>query len=473
MLLPLVATALLGAAATPTPRAAQGAHTVVHAPSLDRLGGVAAFLTRAGALAPLLRPEAWTGDFHPFLPVDPFDAKSLRAAGIDPAGAATTSLLQEGRIACTRLADAAAYQRSAEAQLRVPLERKRTGALTTFTLAGAGPVRVGYVQQGKEACAFASPEDARALLKEATRLVRRAPTADARLARLPGALFLLRNGPRGGVVGLEGDAQGLVLEGASASLPLPAFAAAGTSPYRSMLAAAGPALLEARAAVSRTALPAVVDGLRAQVERACPECPRGALGAVAEAVGPQLTGWMQVRVAEVRSRGSLRTPAARLFAPRQALAAQVKSAAAVRAALAPLARLPGASALPDGHALAVPGGTLLLRLVGNQLVVGNDAAVVDGLVRELDPTTPVTPVAPQAVSGALFQLDPQRVAAGLAQVSLLDVVGSPELAGLFAVGAELGPLLRRSEPALGWVRGGAGGKPHRFGLTWRLTPSPQ
>ena len=41
-------------------------------------------------------------------------------------------------------------------------------------------------------------------------------------------------------------------------------------------------------------------------------------------------------------------------------------------------------------------------------------------------------------------------------------------AGLFAVGAELGPLLRVSEPAQGWLDGGAPGAPHRFFLRWRL-----
>ena len=203
MLLSLLSSALL--LATPTPRAASGADTVVHAPRLDALAGVHAFLARAGAHAPLLRPEAWTSDFHPFLAVDPFSAPGLRAAGIDPAGAATVSLRREGRITCTQVKDAAAFRKAAEAALHAPLTLRRTGALSTFTLEAAG-LRAGYALQGAQACAFASstgePDAARPLLKEAQRLVRRAPAADARLARLPGALFLLRSGPQGGAVGL-------------------------------------------------------------------------------------------------------------------------------------------------------------------------------------------------------------------------------------------------------------------------------
>ncbi|HET9451492.1 MAG TPA: hypothetical protein VFO83_11440, partial [Aggregicoccus sp.] len=346
------------------------------------------------------------------------------------------------------------------------LERKRTGTLTTFTLAGAGPVRVGYVLQGSEACAFASPEDGRALLKEATRLVRRAPGADPRLARLPGALFLLRGGEKAGAVGLEGDAQGLRVQGMGESLPLPPLAAAGARPYAP--APAQPGLLQARAQVARAGLAEVVTALRFQVEAACPACPRGALGKVADQVAAQLTGHVLLRVSEVRTRGGLRTPAARLFAPRQALAAQVKDAAAVRKALAPLARLPGASALPDGHALAVPGGTLAVRLVGQHLVVGNDDAVLQGLTQSLA----AAPAAPARQHGVELTLDPRLVARALAGVSLLDVVASPDLAGLFAVGAELGPLLRASEPVQGWLDGGTGGAAHRFGLTWRLPAAP-
>jgi hypothetical protein len=183
-------------------------------------------------------------------------------------------------------------------------------------------------------------------------------------------------------------------------------------------------------------------------------------------VGAQLTGQVLLRVEEVRSRGSLRSAAQRLFAPRQALAAEVRDAARVRTALAPLARLPGARALPDGLALDVPGGTFTLRLAGRHLVVGNDAAVTEALLSALARPT-AGPPAPLA-HGVDFTLDPRLVARGLAQVSLLDVVASRELAALFAVGAELGPLLRVSEPAQGWIDGGSPGAPHRFSLRWRL-----
>ncbi|MBF5045114.1 hypothetical protein FGE12_22115 [Aggregicoccus sp. 17bor-14] len=478
MLLPLLALLAAApspapAAPTPTPRAAAGAQTVVHAPRLDRLGGVAAFLTRAGALAPLLRPEAWTGDFHPFLPVDPFQPESLRASGIDPAGAATTSLRAEGRITCTRLSDAALFRRAAEAALHAPLTLRRTGALSTLTLETTG-LQAGYALQGAEACAFAgpTPEGTKRLLAEAKRLVRASPRPDARLAKLPGALFVLRTGEQEGAVGLEGDAQSLQLQGQSRALPLPPFASAGASPYPAP--AAGPQLLQARAHVLKGALPAVVTALRLQVQEACPECPRAALTSVADAVAARLTGQVLVQVAEVRTRGALRSPAARLFAPRQALAAEITDAAAVRAALAPLAKLPGASALPDGWAVALPAGTLQLRVVegagGRHLVVGTDAAVSEALVRQLS-AAPAGAAPAAAAHGVELALDPRLVARALAQVSLMDVVGSRELAALFAAGAELGPLLRGSEPALGWVDGG-GSAPHRFALRWRLAGAP-
>jgi hypothetical protein len=460
-------------AAAPAPRAVTASDTVVHIPRLDALQGVTAFLERAGQHAALLRPAVWYAEFHPFLSLDPGQPDTLTRVGIDPAGPMTVSLHANGRVSCTRLTDPKAFQEKAEAMLasaggKTEVKPTTSGGVTTVSVPRESGGRAGYALKGQDACAFASTGEGAAdggqglaMLKEASRLVGRAPKPDARLAQLPGVLYVLLPG-LGLVVGLDGSATELRLEGTATRLPLPPFQASGTSPYGTMKPEG---MLFSRARVAPAGVSQAVGSVRASIQQACPTCPLAEMSSVARAVAERLTGNVLVVVDGVRQRPNLRTPEGRFFAPRQAVAAEVTDAEAMKTALAPLAKFPGAKALEDGYALDVKGGTLFVRLKGRQLVVGNDETVVRSLQAAL----------PQEGAKLLhavdFTVDPKRLASGLSQVSLMDVVSDEQLAALFAVGLELGPLLARSERISGWLDSASGGT-HRFSTTWTLPAAP-
>ncbi|MCY1074687.1 hypothetical protein [Archangium lansingense] len=459
-------------AAAPAPRAATSSGTVVHIPRLDALQGVTAFLDRAGQYAALLRPVVWFAELHPFLSLDPSQPDSLKSLGIDPTGPLTVSLRSNGRISCTRLTDPKLFQEKAAAVLisgSGKTEAKPTilNGVTRVLIPRESGGHAGYALKGQEACAFTTPSggfvddgQGAAMQKETSRLVGSPPKPDARLAQLPGAIYVLMPG-RGMVVGMDGSATELRLEGTATQLPLPPFQTTGTSPYGTMKPEG---MLFSRARVAPAGVSQAVASVRALIQQACPACPPAEVSSVSRAVAERLTGNVLVAVDSVKSRPSLRTPEGRFFAMRQAVAAEVMDAAAMKTALAPVAKFPGARALEDGYALDVKGGTLFVRLKGKQLVVGNDEAVVQALQTALPQGGAKLP---HAVD---FTVDPKRLASGLNQVSLMDVVSDQQLAGLFTVGLELGPLLARSERISGWLDSTSGG--HRFSTLWTLPAAP-
>ncbi|ADO69498.1 hypothetical protein [Stigmatella aurantiaca] len=449
----LLATTL---AAAPAPRAVPGADPIVHIPRLDALQGLYGFMTRAGMQSVMMRPANWNAELHPFFTVDPLHPETLTSVGIDPAGATTVSFIRRGKVSCTRLADPKRFQARAEETLKAEGEPKTATAQgMTTVIAPRGPGRAGYVLKGQEACAFASLYDDEDLLKATVKLMGKAPVPDARLGKLPGGVFLLQGAH---VVGLDGTSNGLQAEGTASKLPLPPFKAAASSPYGEMKPGG---LLFARAQVAPAGLSPAVGSVRGSIQQLCTACPPDSVEAMTKAITPQLTGQVLMHVDSVKVNASLRTPEGRFFAPRQALAAEVKDAAAVKAALAPLAKFPGAQALADGYALTLKGGTLFIRQKGQQLVLGNDEAVVQNLLAAL----PVRGAKlPRTVD---FTVDPKRVAAALSQVSLMDIVSDQQLAALFAMSSELGPLLASSERITGWLDS-APGNTHRFSITWTL-----
>jgi len=130
-----------------------------------------------------------------------------------------------------------------------------------------------------------------------------------------------------------------------------------------------------------------------------------------------------------------RTPAARFFAVRLALAAQTRDPAAAAALVA---------AVPPAR-LALREGQLTLSVVGDSVVLANDEEARARLEAAL-------PAAGGTQAHALEVVaDPPRLAAALAQVPLLEAVQAPELAGLVAAGTELGPLLLASRAATWWL----------------------
>ncbi|MCP3144268.1 hypothetical protein [Pyxidicoccus xibeiensis] len=447
-------------AATPAPRSAASAQTVVHVPKLDAMAGLTAFLERAGTHAALLRPSAWRTELHPFLVLDPTKPESLSAFGLDPAGPATVSLRADGRVSCMRVKDTKVFQeKAAEAMTAAGGEEAKPttskGVTSVSAKRAAGGV-MGYALKGQEVCSFgATDEGGGALLKESVKLVGKAPAADARLGKVAGVAYLASGGT---VVGLDGSGSALKVEGTALKLPLPPFQARGTSPYGTMKPEG---MLFSRVSVTPAGVQQAVGSLRSTIQAVCPDCPKEQVRTVADTVAKQLTGNMLVNMDNVQVRGSLRAPEARFFAVRQALAAEVTDAAAVKSALAPLGNFPGAKTLADGWVLAVKGGNVFVRLKGKQLVVGNDEAVTQATVAALPET------GAKLERAADFSLDPKRFARGLDQVSLADVLADEQLAALFAVSSELGPLLERSERITGWMDSAPGGA-HRFSMTWLL-----
>ncbi|NTX09266.1 hypothetical protein HUA76_00605 [Myxococcus sp. CA056] len=450
-------------AAAPAPRSAASAQTVVHVPKLDALTGLSAFLERAGTHAALLRPSAWRAELHPFLTIDPTRPETLTAVGLDATGPATVSLREDGRVSCMRVSDAKVFQqKAAEAMTEAggaeakPVTSKGVTTVSTTRAAGGA---MGYALKGQEVCAFgATDEGGAVLLKESVKLVGKAPAPDARLSKVAGVAFLATGGT---VVGLDGTASGLKVDGTAMKLPLPPFQAKSNSPYGAMKPEG---LLFSRVAVAPAGVSQAVGSLRASIQALCPTCPKEQVQASADAVAKQLTGNMLVNMSNVQVRGSLRTREARFFAVKQALAAEVKDAAAVKSALAPLGTLPGAKALEDGWALTVKGGSVLVRQKGKHLVVGNDETVMQATMAALPETTA------KQERAAEFALDPKLLARGLSQVSLSDVLSDEQLAALFAVSSELGPLLARSERITGWMDSVPGGA-HRFVFDWTLPES--
>ncbi|HYI00535.1 hypothetical protein [Hyalangium sp.] len=456
MLSLLLATTL---AAAPAPRALDSATTAVHIPQLDKLSGLHAFMSRAGTYAALLRPSTWIPEFHPFLALDPLRPETLTAVGIDPAGPTTLSFIRSGEVSCSRLADPKAFQAKANEALTstTPVKTATAKGLTTAS-APRGTGRAGYVLKGQEACSFATRYDDDDLLKDTVKLMGKAPAPDARLGKLPGAVYVLQ-GPT--VVGLDGTADGLQAEGTATRLPLPPFQTSGSSPYGAMKLEG---LLFSRAQVAPAGLSQAVGAVRYSIQQICASCQPEQVQAVAQAVTQQLTGHLLMLVDSVQVKASLRTPEGRFFAPRQAVAAQVKDAAKLKEALAPLARFPGAQALENGYSLALKGGTVFVLQKGQQLILGNDEAVVKTL---LDSLSEKGAKLPHAVD---FTADPKKVARGLSQVSLIDIMSNQQLVGLFAMSAEAGSLLSNSERISGWLDSAPGGG-HRFSLTWTLPAS--
>ncbi|MET0401341.1 MAG: hypothetical protein ABW123_03015 [Cystobacter sp.] len=457
-------------AAAPAPRAALGSETIVHISRLDGLQGLTAFLERAGQPAALLRPDAWLAELHPFFSLDPRQPDTFTRAGIDPSGPLTLSLRPTGRISCSRVSDPKRFQERAAATLLSAHSKGKevkpttSAGVTTVLVPRESGGDAGYALKGQEVCAFATlgggfVDDGQGpvLRKEASRLVGVTPKPDNRLAALPGVLHLSMPG-RGLTLGLDGTASELRLEGTGTELPLPAFMPMGTSPYGGMKPQG---LLFSRARLTPTGTADALNQVRALVQRVCTACPRAEVTALARAVAEQLTGHVLIAVDGAKQRPDLRTAEGRVFAARQALAAEVTDAEALRRAIAPVGKLPGARALEDGYALEVKGGTLFLRTRGRQLLLGNDSAVTQTLFAAV--TEQGAPL-PHAVD---FAVDPPRVAGALKQVSLMDVMSEKSLAGIFTVGLEMGPLLARSERITGWIDSLPGGG-HRFSSLWTL-----
>jgi hypothetical protein len=451
--------AVLAAALAATPRPLPNAESGLYVPRMDRLGGLLAFMTRAGERAVTLRPSTWFSEFHPLLELDFTRSDSLAAAGVEPSGSATLSWRGDGRMTCLDLSDPKRFEERARerlAMLGAIWQGKLRGSPVVAARSPDGMLVAGYARKGNSACAASSSRDAKPLLEAAARAVDK-PSAGGgwgRLRGISGALFFVS---AEGVAGLDGTPRALTVDG-RARLPAPTLAKGGQSPYAP---SAGAGLVWLRAQVARSDVPAAVRSLTGSIASACTACNRSDVAALEQAIAERLTGHVSLLVNGLDVRGRLRSEAERYFAARHAWLAEVDDPAAAKKALERARALPGSRATGAGYAIAVPGGEISLGVHGRHLFIANDASALKAAVDAL-PEKP-SPLA----HGAELQLDPARTARALASISLLDVMGSKELAGLFALSTELGPLLSVTESVRGFTDGGEG-RSHRVGLTWTL-----
>ncbi len=454
--------ALLLAVALAVPRAPAQASISVYVPRLDKLSEVTSFMAAAGQYSALLRPGNLRSEFHPLLGVDPTSIDALKAAGIDPTGPATVSLVGGDRVSCVTLKDPKLYAQRASERLSDlgSAWKSKAGGLALFGATIGERVIAGYVLQGRESCAVSSGQGltVEPTLRSAAALFTAPAAAEWKtITALPGAAFIRT---RYASAGLKGDVDHLTAEGRSGRLGLPALRSGGASPY----AAVGPsglALLKLR--VDPSGIPALMDQVRAQVHAFCRDCDGAKVQQLTALLQSHLTGNVLLRVESVKVKGSLRTNAARFFAARHAWLAELQGAPEVAHALEALREVPGALKRDEGYVLPSDGEALQVGVHGNHLFFGNDAHAVEEALALLTPKSEG-----KQSHGAELRVDPKGVARGLAQIGLFDILGSQELAGLFAAGTELGPLLLASDKISAWADSGPDGA-NRFQATWTLS----
>ncbi len=456
-MLALVAAAVVAA---PAPRALPSASAAVYVPRLDKLSDVIWWMEIAGARSVLLRPDSWKSEFHPFLAVDPTRGESLASVGMDPAGAATVSYVGNVRVSCTTLKDAKRFVEKAQERLK-NLGESYSAKADGATIVGAkvlDRVLAGYALKGNEACSAATQgESAEQALTQAAKLLSKPSTGGVwkAVSSLRGAAFVVTSY---GAAGLRGKGNALTADGRTTRLPLPKLAGAGPSPYGGMTPSG---MLFARARVSASEAASLVRAVTAQLRTVCHSCDGAQVRALADALGRELTGHVVVRADSVKVREPLKTPAGRFFAVKHAYAAEVVDGERARTLLDQLEKWPMARPSGSGFALSVNGGVMHVGVKDKHLYIGNDTGAVQALLDAI----PASPA--KMAHGAELTVDPKLVAKGLSQVSLLDVVASQELAGIFAAATELGPLLAASERITAWADSNADGT-HAWQAVWTL-----
>jgi hypothetical protein len=169
----------------------------------------------------------------------------------------------------------------------------------------------------------------------------------------------------------------------------------------------------------------------------------------AQALTPLLSGNAALLIDRVEVKGRLGTERQRFFALKFALVAEVTDDVKAQAI---------AKTLPQAQ-VSFPEGTLSAGVNGRIAFFSNDASALKTL-------TEAAAAGPQAHS-IEFAVNGPTVAKGLAQIPLLEVLQTPELAALVGANAELGPLLVHSKELYGWAEKSVGTS-HTAQVRWSL-----
>jgi hypothetical protein len=449
-----VAVSLQAAPVAAAPRVHAQADVAVYIPRLNKLGPLVGFFERAGEKAGLLRPSGWKSEFHPLLWLDVQRPESFTEAGLSLEHPYTVSLVGSSRMACGVVTDVKRFEEKAASRLSALGERFEKPGKTFRVGAKLGKeIRGGYALRDNQLCAFATTRDGAAFLAEAAKRVEKpfaGPGAKWMAAPLPSApLYVLS---ARGIAAVSELPNGLKVEARTRDVPLPAFVAKPDHP-QGALPSSG--LLFARGAVKPEALASALAPWVSQVAQACPSCTRAQLDRAASTLANQLTGTFLVRVDRAELRGALRTEANRFFAVKQALVAQLKAdAVSLTSVFESLGQKSG-----DGYVLSTPSGELRFGTKDKHVYFANDETAMRAILEGVSRPGPVE-------HGLEIQIPPPALAKTLSQVSLLDVMAVKELASVFALSAELGPLLAASENL--WLKDDVTGGVHSLELRWTL-----
>lgn len=452
--------------ASPAVRALPGAEVVVYVPKLSGLEGLGAFMAHAGKDAVLFRPSSWREELHPFLFLEPRSHESFSKHGLDLAKPATLSLAGTSKVSCMALKDPKLFQLHADEKLGAlgqPWSGKVGGLLGAGAMSGDRLV-LGYVLKGKEECSFGDGNGAHELSEKVASLLSRGSAGGPEWkaqTQLPGQVFISTSQV---LVGLNGDEDKLEVAGLTRAAVFPEVRPQGTSPFAEAAPRGG--LLFARMRLKAQDLLPAAKRLASSMAGACPACDEGVLGEVARALSPLLTGHVFVLVERFRFKGPTRSLAARYFAVKHAAVAEVTRPGEVAQALERLLGLSNARKTEDGVALVVPEGEMRVGVRAGLLYAANDPTAVDRAFASLEGKRPGP-----APHGADFSVDAPAVARAFGQLSLFDMLGAPEVASLFAMATELGPLMKSTESLSGWADSTPEGT-LRFGVGWKLGQAP-
>lgn len=441
----------------------------------ERLGS---FLETAGRYSPLLDPQGFKQEAHPLFLLDLTTPRSLEPFGIDPEGPYTLSAVGEGRVTCTRLRNPKRYEQRAGERLSVagkPWNAEFRGSVLKGAQE-AGQVVEGYALRAREACAAVHPSDTERLLKDAAvSLNAAAGASDRRLNALPGVAYLFVGKA---LFGLDATPTQLSVEGALPENWLPPLAPSAVVPYGppgALTEVPGEGLLFARGQVASAGISRWVQAIESELKKSCKGCLDSTTDDAIKALSSALTGKVALRLSGLSLSGPLPKGGSRLFLFKGAAVAEVSDGAKVSALLDGVAQR-------DHRGDFIKGGTgwrlqlggeraLQLALQGNHLLVGNDEPSLQKMKQ-------VIASAPALLHhGAEVVMDAPALAASLGRVSLLDVLGSAELAAAVAAGAELRPLLKATQKLAATLDtqqslGAGGGPGTRLSGKWAISSRP-
>ncbi|HEY3451660.1 MAG TPA: hypothetical protein VGK67_35205 [Myxococcales bacterium] len=466
---PSLAVALALAAAAPTPAPVRPpvapksspATVLVRSPKAG-LPDLRAFLAEAGQWAPMLRPVEFGKALGAVLGTDLLDPAALQAAGADGEAPMSVSFLREATVVCLSTVKGGKALERARATLAgsgQPAKQAYKGAQLEGAVA-AKVWRAGVATKGSAMCLASGGTDALAALKEAVDALGGQGLATSKAVRAAAGL----DAPVMGYFQVPGGGGAFEIRAAKSSLELVGRAALEGQPLGKAkdgdvlvgLSAEAPMVLRAQLTPKAMADPggAGASVLQFLASNACKGCDPVTSQAILAALKPELVGTVAALVEGIDPAGALQRPARYYLFPHAYVLPVKDPAKAEKALESSVKKLEGKGAkltkleTAEGSAWSVALGDREVRVGVEKgvLFIGNHAGAVARMLGALGAAKPA-----KAEHAMSFTIDGPRATAALRRISIMDVPKSPELAGLFAVGVEIGSLLKAAKPITGWA----------------------